>query len=203
MSTYNSVHDELTSTYRGKVSRERHNNQAKYLSTDTTSHWNLPMSLWMVRDSQCVAVGDILVWQIKGLCLFTESKLPGEEDRLVMYNRTSASVGFALISSTDFQYDLKSYWASLCLSLLLGEKGRSIYTFTRSIYVMIPLHTPANTLRLGDSSCILSFLHVFPISDHSRGLMQTPATTVQPHKDIILKQWIAQAYREGMDSFRG
>jgi len=68
---------------------------------------------------------------------------------------------------------------------------------------MIPLHAPANTLRLGDSSCILSFLHIFPNSDRSRGLTQPPATSVQPRKDIILKQWIAQAYREGMYSFRG
>lgn len=68
---------------------------------------------------------------------------------------------------------------------------------------MIPLHAPANTLRLGDPSCILSFLHVFPIRDCSRGLMQPPATSVQPRKDIILKQCIAQAYQERMDSFCG
>lgn len=88
------------------------------------------MSLWMVRDSQSVAVGHILVQQIKGLSLFTESKLLGEEGGLVMYNWTSAAVGFVLISGTDFQYDLKSYWASLCLSSLLGEKGLAPRAFT-------------------------------------------------------------------------
>lgn len=40
----------------------------------------------MVRDSQCPAVGDVLVQQIKRLCPFTESKVPGEEGGLMMYN---------------------------------------------------------------------------------------------------------------------
>lgn len=37
-------------------------------------------------DSQCAAVGNVLVRRIKALCLFTESKLPGEEGGLVIYN---------------------------------------------------------------------------------------------------------------------
>lgn len=69
------------------------------------------MSLWVVRGSQCLSVGVVLVWQIKEPCLFTESKLPGEEGGVVMYDWASAPAGFALISATGFQYYLKLYWA--------------------------------------------------------------------------------------------
>lgn len=35
-------------------------------------------------EAQCVAAGDVLVWQIKGLWLFPETKLPEEGGGLVI-----------------------------------------------------------------------------------------------------------------------
>lgn len=66
-----------------EISRERGNKQSKCLSTDTTFQVE-PSRELVDGEGQCVAAGDVLVWQIKGLRLFPETKLPGEGGGLVV-----------------------------------------------------------------------------------------------------------------------
>lgn len=75
----------------------------------------------MDGEGHCVAVGDVPVWQIKGLWHFPETKLLGEGGGLLISTENQHQSTLLQFLAQIYRCDLKPNWASLCLSLLLEE----------------------------------------------------------------------------------